>query len=161
MPLITSIQYKDNLSKVVQVTFDDGTIWNQELSRITPYSTMINNWIADPANTVLPRKTALEIKQSANVALTEQRDVLFDTMKVTYAGYLIAAGPKERQEINGACTNIIISRLAGVPDTTIKWTTDDNQDITFTMDQMLEIGVAVAATYTAIHEQIRAAKLAL
>jgi len=159
--MIVSVQYKDALSKVVQVKFADGTIWNQALARNTPHTNAINAWIADVNNTVTPRKTDAEIKQAANDSLTEQRDMLFDTMQVVYNGYTIAAGPKERQELNGVCTNIIVSRLASAPDRLIKWTTFDNQDIDFTMDQILEIGAAVATQYTTIHQQIREAKLAL
>jgi len=82
-------------------------------------------------------------------------------MVVAFNGHNITAGEKQRLEINGVCTSILMSRLSGAADTPVVWTTDDNVDVTFTMDEMLQIGSLVAQTYAQIHKTTREAKLAV
>ena len=87
--------------------------------------------------------------------INEDRDKQFEDLLVQYNGYRIEGHAKARNELNAITTSIILSRSAGLPDETVKWTTADDTDESFTYDDMLAIATAVKNEYARIHTEAR------
>ncbi len=102
-----------------------------------------------------------EIKKQKRNKINKTRDADFKNMTVDYNGHAIDAHEKARHEFNGVVTTIVLSRQAGQPDGTRIWTTADDQDVEFTFDDIINIGILISEKYSAIHKKSRTDKKAL
>jgi hypothetical protein len=87
-----------------------------------------------------------------------ERDKAYKNLTVEYNGHTIEGHEKARQELNGTVTDIILSRMAGLPDGTVIWTTADDEDIEFTFDDIIAIARLVKSAYYQIHLDSRTKK---
>jgi len=85
----------------------------------------------------------------------------FKYLQIEHNGYTIEGHEKARAEFNGAVTDIILSRLAGLPDDTITWTTANDKDVVFSYNDIIAIARKIKQKYSDIHKTSRAEKIAL
>ena len=105
------------------------------------------------------------IKLEKRKEINQERDKAFKAMTVTYLKdwikYTIDAHEKARSELNGAVNNILVSKTMWLPDSTITWTTADDQDIEFTYDEIIQIAQLAVKEYAEIHKISRLKKKSL
>ncbi len=116
--------------------------------------TVLNQSVIDEKE----KKAKKEKRKEANE--TRDRDFESITVEIDKAGtiYRIEGHAKARHELNGAVTDIILSRMESLPDDTVTWTTADDEDIDFTYDEIIFIARAVKQAYADIHAASRAKK---
>ena len=136
-----------DLNKVAKWIVPDGLI--KQLPVDLPVQTMT------APNIIAPYTMT---KSKARAKITAERDAKYSDMTVLYKGYTLDAHKKARDEFVAAITNILLSKVAGLKDGFVTWTTADDEDIDFTYTEIIEIGKLIMGEYHAIHLKSRANK---
>jgi len=103
-------------------------------------------------------KIPLRVKRNT---INKERNDKYANLKVEFKGYNIDAHERARGEITGAVTNILASKMAGLPDDVVTWTTADDEDIDFTYDEIIQLGNLILVSYADIHKKSRTDKKGL